>query len=204
MRPTGIQSFLIASAAAAVLAGCSSSPKTDNVALPPSECVYPDSPRDAAPLWVCDAPVEGVAVSAVGMHEKSAAGAAFMKGQAAADARVKLAQQMKVHVNNMIKQYVETTGAGSSETVDKVNTSVSKLITSETITGSRIFRSVTSPKGGMYVLVGLDPTVTKEATEKILKTSMNNERALWQQFKAAKGQDEMAAEIARMAAEGRQ
>jgi hypothetical protein len=46
--------------------------------------------------------------------------------------------------------------------------------------------------------------VTKEATEQILKTSMNNERALWQQFKAAKGQDEMAAEIAKMAAEGRQ
>ncbi len=203
MRPIRIQSFLIASAAA-VLAGCSSTPKTDSVALPPLECVYPDSPKDAAPLWICDAPVEGVAVSAVGVHEKSAAGAAFMKDQAAADARVKLAQQMKVHVNNMIKQYVETTGAGSAETVDKVNTSVSKLITSETITGSRIYRSQTSPKGGIYVLVGLDPTVTKEATEKILKTSMNNERALWQQFKAAKGQDEMAAEIAKMAAEGRQ
>jgi hypothetical protein len=55
----------------------------------------------------------------------------------------------------------------------------------------------------MYVLVGLDPKVAKEAAEKVLKTSMNNERALWQQFKAAKGQEEMAAEIAKMAAEGR-
>jgi len=190
---------------AVALSACSMGAKDGpTTAAAPAECVYPDSPKDAAPLWICDAPVEGVAVSAVGVYGKSAAGPGFMKEQAAADARVKLAQQMKVHVNNMIKQYVETTGAGSSETVDKVNTSVSKLITSETITGSRIFRSNTSPAGGMYVLVGLDPTVTKEATEKILKTSMNNERALWQQFKAAKGQDEMAAEIAKMAAEGRQ
>ena len=202
MRPNSFHCLLIASAAA-ILAGCSTAPKTDSVARAPAECVYPDSPKESAPLWICDAPVEGVAVSAVGMHEKSAAGVAFMKDQAAADARVKLAQQMKVRVNNMIKQYVETTGAGSSETVDKVNTSVSKLITSETITGSRIFRSATSPAGGMYVLVGLDPTVTKEATEKLVKTSMNNDRALWQQFKAAKGQDEMAAEIAKMAAEGK-
>jgi hypothetical protein len=201
MRPNSIHCLLIASAAV-ILAGCSSAPKSNTAAAAPAECVYPDAPKESAPLWICDAPVEGVAVSAVGMHEKSAAGVAFMKDQAAADARVKLAQQMKVRVNNMIKQYVETTGAGSSETVDKVNTSVSKLITSETISGSRIYRSATSPSGGMYVLVGLDPTVTKEATEKILKTSMNNERALWQQFKAAKGQDEMAAEIAKMAAEG--
>lgn len=203
MRADRFLSVFLVSALAAAIAGCGSTPKKENVAAPPAECVYPDSPKDPAPLWICDAPVEGVSVSAVGMHDKSAAGVAFMKEQAAADARVKLAQQMKVHVNNMIKQYVETTGAGSSETVDKVNTSVSKLITSETITGSRIFRSVTSPKGGMYVLVGLDPTVTKEATEKVLRTSMNNERALWQQFKAAKGQEEMAAEIAKMAAEGR-
>ena len=195
MRVNRFHLVLVATAAAVVtMSGCSST-KREN---------FPDSPKDAAPLWICDAPVEGVAVSAVGAANKSAAGVSFMKDQAAADARVKLAQQMKVHVNNMIKQYVETTGAGSSETVDKVNTSVSKLITSETITGSRIFRSTVSPKGDMYVLVGLDPTVTKEATEKILKTSMNNERALWQQFKAAKGQEEMAAEIARMAAEGRQ
>jgi hypothetical protein len=197
---------VLVSAVAFALSACVMNIKDDKnakagVATPPAECVFPDSPKDAAPLWVCDAPVEGVAVSAVGSHDKSAAGPQFMKDQAAAAARVNLAQQMRVRVNNMIKQYAETTGAASSETVDKVNTSVSKLITSETISGSRVFRSTTSPSGAMYVLVGLDPTVTKEATEKVLKTSMNNERALWQQFKAKKGQDELAEEIAKMKAE---
>lgn len=194
------RSACIALLAAGVTA-CSSTSK--GVLGPVTECAYPDAPKESAPLWVCDAPVEGVSVSAVGMADKSAAGVSFMKNMAAADARVKLAQQMKVHVNNMIKQYVETTGAGSSETVDKVNTSVSKLITSESLEGSRIFRTTTSPNGAMYVLLGLDPSVTRAATEKAVKTSMKNDQALWQQFKAKKAQDEMAADIARMAAEGR-
>jgi hypothetical protein len=192
---------LLSSLLAVALTGCfggkdSVKPGPEKVA----ECVFPDAPNQAAPLWICDAPVEGVAVSAVGSYEKSAAGPAFMKDQAAAAARVNLAQQMKVHVTNMIKSYVETTGAASSETVDKVNTSVSKLITAETLVGSRVFRNFTSPNGTIYVLVGLDPTNTKEATEKLLKTSMNNDKALWQQFKAKKGQEELAEEIAKMKA----
>jgi hypothetical protein len=103
---------------------------------------------------------------------------------------------MKVHVANMVKQYVETTGAGSSETVDKVNTSVSKLITNETLEGSRIFKSAVSPTGAMYVLVGFDEKVAARKTEQVLKTSMSNDKALWQQFKAKQGQDELAAAIA--------
>ena len=189
---------LLSSLLAIALSGCMGGKDAIKLNKVPSECVFPDAPNQAAPLWICDAPVEGVAVSAVGSHEKSAAGTSFMKDQAAASARVNLAQQMKVYVTNMVKQYVETTGAASSETVDKVNTSVSKLITAETIVGSRVFRSITSPSGSVYVLVGLDPSVTKEATEKVLKTSMNNDRALWQQFKAKKGQEELAEEIAKM------
>jgi hypothetical protein len=44
----------------------------------------------------------------------------------------------------------------------------------------------------------MDPSVAAIATENALKTSMSNDRALWQQFKAQKGQDELAAAIANM------
>jgi len=50
----------------------------------------------------------------------------------------------------------------------------------------------------MYVLVGFDSKLAQKKTEDVLKTSMKNERALWQQFKAKQGQDELAAEIAKM------
>ena len=161
-----------------------------------ADCVFPDSPSEAAPNWVCDEPVEGISVSAVGIAEKSAAGHSFMKNMAATDARVQLAQQMSVHVQNMVKQYAETTGAASSETVDKVNTSVTKQITDKSLTGTRIFKSRTSSNGTLYVLLGMDTATASMSTKDFIKTSMGNDQALWQQFKAQKGQDELAAAIA--------
>lgn len=179
-------------AMSALIAGCSD--KKQEVA----DCVFPDAPGTAAPGWVCDEPVSGIEVSAVGSAEKSGAGHDFMKSMAATNARVSLAQNMQVQVRNMIKQYVETTGAADSETVDKVLTSVTKQITNETLVGTKIFKTRKSPGGSLYVLVGMDEASMQKATEKALKTSMRNERALWQQFKAQKGQDELAADISKM------
>jgi hypothetical protein len=162
------------------------------------DCVFPDAPSTAAPGWICDEPVEGVEVAAVGTAEKSAAGHSFMKNMAATDARVQLAQRMKVHVQNMVKQYAETTGAASTETVDKVNTSVTKQITDQSLIGTKVFKTRVSPNGTLYVLLGMDGKSTATATQEALRTSMNNDAALWQQFKAQKGQDELASSIANM------
>lgn len=185
---------LIAGVALSVLmVGCAEEKKE---AVP--DCVFPDAPGTAAPGWVCDEPVEGVEVSAVGSAQKSGGGHDFMKQMAATSARVQLAQNMKVQVRNMVKQYIETTGAADSETVDKVMTSVTKQITNETLVGSKIFKTRTSPNGSLYVLLGMDEASVQKATQKAVKTSMKNERAMWQQFKASKSQDEMAAEISKM------
>ena len=188
-----ITNVLFMSFIALGVVACSTPPaKVEKVA----ECVFPGSDK-AAPLWVCDAPVEGMTVGAVGSAAKSDAGVAFMKQMAATEARVQLAQNMKVQVQNMIKQYAETTGAGSKETVDRVNTSVTKQITDQTLQGTKIFRSIVAPDGTMFVLVGLDEAAAQKLTETAVKTSMGNDQAAWQQFKAQKGQDELAAEIAK-------
>jgi hypothetical protein len=179
-----------------LLSACASAPKGPTAA----DCTYPDASDQIAPGWVCDEPVAGVELSAVGYAKKSSAGVSFMKQMAVADARVQLAQTFKTHVSNMIKQYAETTGAADSETVDQVNTSVSKLITSETLIGSRLFKSKLSPVGSMYVIVGLDSARVQQAAEDSIKSSMKNDAALWQQFKAKKAQDELAAEIANIKA----
>jgi uncharacterized protein YeaO (DUF488 family) len=185
---------LTAAASIVLLAACSG----EEIKQAAPDCVFPDSPDTPAPGWICDEPVEGIAVSAVGAADKSAAGNSFMKNMAATDARVQLAQAMKVQVQNMVKQYAETTGAANAETVDKVNTSVTKQITDQTLVGTRIFKTRTSPNGTLYVLLGMDGGATAKAAEDALRTSMNNDRALWQQFKAQKSQDELAAAIANM------
>ena len=159
-------------------------------------CVFPDTPSAPAPAWICDEPVEGIVVSAVGTAAKSNAGHSFMKNMAATDARVQLAQSLKVHVQNMVKQYAETTGAADSETVDRVNTSVTKQITDETLVGTRVVKTMVSPNGMLYALVGIDSAAAAQATADAVRTSMKNENALWQQFKAKVAQDELAEAIA--------
>jgi len=188
-------SYVLLSAVVAV-AGCGSAPTKVEVA----ECVFPNSDK-RAPGWVCDQPVEGMTVTAVGSAGKSDAGISFMKQMAATDARVQLAQNMRVQVQNMIKQYVETTGAASKETVDRVNTSVTKQITDQSLQGTKIVKSITGPDGTLYVLVGLDTAGAQQLTEAAIKTSMNNDQAAWQQFRAQKGQDELAADIAKQKVE---
>lgn len=189
---------LLSSAFAIVIAGCSSAPAKVAVAVP--DCVFPGSDK-AAPGWVCDQPVEGIPVAAVGSAAKSDAGHDFMKQMAATGARVQLAQNMKVQVQNMIKQYVETTGAASKETVDRVNTSVTKQITDQSLQGTKILKSTSGPDGTLYVLVGLDTAAAQQLTEAAIKTSMGNDQAAWQQFRAQKGQGELAADIAKQKVE---
>lgn len=191
---TGIRTTFGAIAVSLLLVSCSS----DEVKEEAADCVFPDATSASAPGWVCDQPVEGIEVSAVGVAAKSAAGHSFMKNMAATDARVQLAQSMKVHVQNMVKQYAETTGAADSETVDKVNTSVTKQITDESLVGTKIYKTRVSPNGALYVLLGMDASMAAKATENALKTSMGNDQALWQQFKAEKGQNELAESIANM------
>jgi hypothetical protein len=161
-----------------------------------AECTFPGSSVEA-PGWVCDQPVPGVAVGAVGSTQKSAAGMSFMREMAATSARAELARQMKVQVQGMIKQYAETTGAGDAETVDRVNTSVTKQITNESLAGTKIMRSIQAPDGTLYVLVGLDESTRQALVKAAVNTSLNNERAAWQQFRAKKGFEELADDIAK-------
>jgi hypothetical protein len=181
---------------ASVLAGCSTpAPAEKKVAALP-ECHFPGT-KEAAPDWVCDRPVPGWAVTAAGSAEKTQAGFAFQKQMAMTSARVQLAQQVRVHVANMVKQFAETTGSGDTETVDKVNTSVTKQITDETVAGSKPIDSVQGPDGVLWVLVGLDDKAVEDLTKAAVNASINNQRALWQKLQADKAQEELANEIAK-------
>lgn len=190
--------LLVGVAALFLMAALSACAGSGNVVDPHAvtpECVWPDMPERSAPLWVCDAPVEGVAVSAVGSTPKSAAGPGYMKTIAAAQGRAELARQIKVHVQDMVKQFVKTTGAGETETVDALHAVIDKQVTDQYVTQSRIFRSMTSPAGTMYVLVGMDSQIAENVSKQMLKTSFKNDQALWQEFQAKKGFDELAEEI---------
>ena len=66
--------LVISMGAAALLTGCLATPPAAKApAAQAPDCSWPGTSQ-AAPGWTCDEPVEGVEVSAIGIHEKSAAG----------------------------------------------------------------------------------------------------------------------------------
>jgi hypothetical protein len=188
-----LASILLASV---VLVACSKD-ADDAPAVAVPDCVFADGSNQPAPDWVCGSPVEGVALSAVGYSENSAAGPNYMKQMAATAARVELAQVLSLDLQNMVKQYVETTGAGDAETVDRVNSVVTKQVTEQKLVGSQVVRQMPTPSGGLVVLVGLDPAQAEGVAESILRTSMRNEAALFQKMEAEKSFDELSEEISK-------
>jgi LPP20 lipoprotein len=183
---------LTAVAVALALAGCAKQKKTEEVAA----CTFPGSSQKA-PSWVCGigGAVEGAAVWAAGSYQKTQAGVAFQEAQAMLNGRAQLVQQMRSVVSSGVKQATQTTGSGSSETVDQVASNTAKLISSETLVGSRKFAQVSGPDGTLYVLVGVDEAAAKRVVQQAVQTSMNNDRAQWQQFQGAKLQADLAAEV---------
>lgn len=179
------------------ISACTNTKKEDNVV---HDCVFPDT-NIGAPGWVCDEPQPGLDAQAVGIAEKSKGGISFMKDLAAADARGRLAEQMKVNVSKMVKRYMGNTGVGDSETIDAMAESTLKTIASNNLVGSKVYKSRIGPNGRMFVLLGMDSASAQQAAQNAVATSMKNDQALWQKFQAKKSFDEMAAGIAATKAE---
>jgi ribosomal protein S20 len=150
-----------------------------------------------APSWVCDggATMEG-GLFAVGSAEPSPLGRSFQRTEATAAARDALARQIGIKVKNMFKQFQATTGIGDAQTADKATQNVSKQVASQTLAGSKVIKTWISPKGTMYVLVGMpDPAAVQQTVKNAVKTLLKNDQALWQKFLAQKADKELDAAV---------
>ena len=148
-----------------------------------------------APEWVCNggADMKG-GIFAVGSAQKSPLGIGFQRREAIAAARDEIARQIEVRVKNMFKSYLSSTGAGNSQTAERVATSVSKQVAYQVLRGSKVVKTWISPEGTVFVLVGMSGDI-KDNIKKAIKTTFKNDEALWQEFKAKKAQDELDSAI---------
>jgi hypothetical protein len=177
--------ILIISVLAFALIGCGKQEPKQQLADP---CFV------GAPSWVLNPTVEG-GLAAVGSAAKSAAGMQFTRDAAMANARSELARMIDVKVNTMMKDFTQVTGVGDAQTVDKVTSSVSKQIASQSLQGTAQKEIWMSPCGELYVLVVLNPAKVADLTKQQVTSSLKNDAALWQQFQAQKAQDELDAAI---------
>jgi hypothetical protein len=168
-----------------LLAACASKENNQITLEAPADvgdCQF-DNGASGAAMWICDYPVEGYAVTAVGRQAKSAAGMSFMRKQAALDGRSAMAEAMRSVIKSKSDKFVGTTGISASETVDKVSNSMQEALTSETLESTPIVRSAVGPEGEVYLLLAMDKDATARTVQKAINNSMNNEQAAWQQFR---------------------
>lgn len=175
---------------AVALVGCKKADKADDNTPTQTVSRFPD--------WVLNPSLEG-GQAAMGSARVGSAGISFARTEALASARDELARQLSVKVNNMFKSYTSQIGAGEDQTVDKVATNVSKQVASQTLQGSKQYKTwLDEQENELYVLVGITDEVVKTETKNAVRTSLNNEKALWQEFKSEKAQQQLDVEIEKM------
>ena len=136
-----------------------------------------------APMWACIPEVEGF-YAGVGIAEKSSAGIAHMRKVALMNGRSDLTQQIHTQVKDKMESFTRATGNGSSETIDKVTTSVTKQVAKMDLKGSKAVDYWEAPSGAIYMLVTVPSTTVNTEVKKAAKNSFKNEEALWQQFQS--------------------
>jgi hypothetical protein len=139
-----------------VMSGYARSEDLTSVANQPTikkvkRCLFTQSNK-RAPLWVCDAHVEGLAVTAIGTAAKTKAGFAHMQQMALADARTHLAQKIVESSQSKVPQSEEVANLNTTERDSALITK----ITEESLVGTKVLKRTLGPDGTLYVLIGID------------------------------------------------
>ena len=173
---------------ALAVAGCGS--KNTAVSAAQFNKCYKD-----APSWVIMGGAEG-GLSAVGSAQIGNAGLSFARTEALANGRDEIARMLQLKVNNMVKNFTQTTGIGDAQTVDKVTANVSRQLSNQTLTGSKAKETwISSECNELFILVVADAPAMEQDIKAQITSSYRNEQALWQQIQAKNALQEMDEQI---------
>jgi len=188
MKRTLFTLALVSLAIMLAMAGCGKKvKKIDNVLL--------EEEFEHAPDWVL-AEYEGKALSAVGSARIGKGGIQFARTEALTNARSELARQVAVKVRGLVNTFAQNTGIGDDQTLDAFSRQISKLVSDETLSGSREKDMWISPSSDIYVLaVFREKREVKESVRRHVISGYQQDSAKWQEFKAKNGNEELDGEI---------
>ncbi|ABZ77358.1 conserved hypothetical protein [Shewanella halifaxensis HAW-EB4] len=190
-----VRKTILVSALTLTLMACSST-QTVEQAQQFADCTFPDAPTAEAPSWICDVMPTDLAAGGMGYAKKSAAGMNVMRKIAINDARVQLASQFQIDVNNMFKQAINstvntTTQEGANENVIETFENVTKNVVTRSLSNSKVIVSQVSPSGGLYVLVGMDKESYQANVNTVIDTA-NQDASLWNKFNNEKAAEDLS------------
>jgi hypothetical protein len=194
MKPLGLLLTIFSLALLPALTGCGKSVKqVDNQQF--------EEEYEHAPGWVLSR-YEGEALFAVGSARIGKGGIQFARTEALANARGELARQVSVKIRGLVNTFAQQTGIGDDQTLDAFSKQVSKLVTDETLSGSREEDTWISPSSEFYVLAVLDKEAVQQSVRRQMISGYQQDSARWQEFKAKDGNAELDEEIIKAFGEG--
>jgi hypothetical protein len=168
--------LLCSMSAVCCLVGCgSTSVSTPKEELLAPDCTHKDAPTVAAPMWVCDVPIEGYAKTAVGFSEKRPT-VSMTAAAATAQARTKMASEFATDVSEVMQEYQKSVNTDEEDMYMIDLDLVRQTFTSASLFGSKVVRTLTSPNQGQYVVIAMDEE-TYEANKKKLMAALIDEDA---------------------------
>jgi hypothetical protein len=168
----------------AVIVGCGG-PKTTNLTPDPSKEIK-------APAWFLSTPTDPSYLFAVATMTSRDMQVAIQKAET--QARTNLAQQMESKVANLTKQFQEEVGADEDSELLQQFTSVTKIVTQQTLSGARSDEKELLSEKGIYRAYVLMSLPIGEANQQLMEKIKANQ-ALYTRFRATKGFEELNKEI---------
>ncbi|MCK4579477.1 MAG: LPP20 family lipoprotein [Candidatus Marinimicrobia bacterium] len=144
------------------------------------------------PEWALNPPAAEGFIYGVGQAEKQ--NPSLAKKVAAQRARDEVAAAVKIKVEALVKDFMQESGVGDRAQALEFTQAVSKGVTEATLTGTMIKEAYLAKDGTYFVLVeySLD-----EARRNAIETA-RQEEALYNEFKAEAGFDDLEAELAKL------
>jgi len=142
------------------------------------------------PPWINEIPDEGE-LWGIGIAKQSSL--AFSMQTAEERGRVAVARQLSSKVQAMFVDYNLDAGNANSQANTSLQENVSRSLTNMDISGTRPIKRWQAPDGTFWVLMALNSADAKAAVANIL----NNEQALYAQFKAQQALQMMDTQLAK-------
>ena len=174
--------FCLTALTAAVLTGCGTKPAETSASLPD---------------WVMAPMVDGGIASTSCVRDTG--NFSLDRAQATASARASLTKEIGIKVQAMDKEYQRSSTGGGQDETGSTFESVSRQVANEYIVGSRPakvdFVNINGQRN-LCVMVAMQPEATKGLFDSIMrqskrKLSPQNEEILYEEFRAAKAQQEL-------------
>jgi hypothetical protein len=161
------------------------------------------SERSDLPTWILSPSIDdGIAATDCVIYSGNLS---VDRKMATANSRVTLAQQITLNVDSLDKAYLNRVNASQDATTGATFSSAAKLLTRQTLNGSRVIKAdLVEIKDVEHfcVLTALSPKLTNDLYNDIVKNSKrelsdNDDKFLRQEFKAFKANRALELELAK-------